>query len=48
MATAWRFDKGTLVVDGPLAASWPGIIWDDRTQNFRASAHRYPSLKGPR
>ena len=45
MATSWRFDRGTLIVHGPIAASWQGVIWDDRTQNYRASAHRYAVLK---
>jgi superfamily II DNA or RNA helicase len=45
MTTSWRFDRGTLIVHGPLAASWRGVIWDDRTQNYRASAHRYSSLR---
>jgi superfamily II DNA or RNA helicase len=45
MTTSWRFDRGTLIVHGPLAASWPGVVWDDRTQNYRASAHRYASLR---
>jgi hypothetical protein len=45
MTTSWRFDRGTLIVHGPLAASWQGVVWDDRTQNYRASAHRYASLR---
>jgi superfamily II DNA or RNA helicase len=45
MATSWRFDRGTLIVHGPCAASWQGVVWDDRTQNYRASAHRYAVLK---
>ena len=40
-----RFDRGTLVLDGPLASSLPGVVWDERTLNFRASAHRYRELR---
>jgi len=40
-----RFDRGTLLLDGPLAGALPNVVWDDRTLNFRASAHRYRELR---
>ncbi len=45
MTISWRFDRGTLIVHASVAASWPGVVWDDRTQNYRASAHRYAALR---
>lgn len=39
-----RFDRGTIVVDGRVSER-NGVLWDDRTHNFRASAHRYVDVR---
>ena len=45
VATRLHFDRGTVVVEGPPAAALSGVVWDPRTQNFRASAHRFRALR---
>ncbi len=45
MTISWRFDRGTLLVQGDAASGWPGVVWDPRTQNLRAAAHRYRALR---
>jgi superfamily II DNA or RNA helicase len=39
-----RFDRGTLVVDGSVEGV-PDLLWDARTQTWRAAAHRLPELR---
>src|SRR5262245_52514184 len=43
---AIEFDRGTLRLDTPaaLADRLPGVLWDERTECFRAPAHRYADL----
>jgi superfamily II DNA or RNA helicase len=36
-----RFDRGTLILDAALA----GAVFDERTRNHRASAHRYRAVR---
>jgi superfamily II DNA or RNA helicase len=40
------FDRGTLRLDGPSdrLSLLPGVVWDPRTQGWRASAHRYGDI----
>ncbi len=43
------FDRGTLLVDGldrARASALPGVLWDGRTQQYRAPAWRYRDLLG--
>ncbi len=41
------FDRGTLVLDGPVSDLSPkpdGLLWDERTKSWRAPAFRYRDL----
>jgi superfamily II DNA or RNA helicase len=42
-----RFDEGTVRATGPesVVADLPGVEWDDRSETWRASAHRYADLR---
>ncbi|MDJ0866339.1 MAG: DEAD/DEAH box helicase family protein [Myxococcota bacterium] len=42
------FDRGTITLSGcseSAAANLPGVLWDPRTQSFRAPAHRFAELR---
>ena len=41
-----KFDKGTICVEGnvPPGQKWPGLVWDERTSNFRAPAYYYRQI----
>jgi superfamily II DNA or RNA helicase len=39
-----RFERGTLVIDGPWADELPGVLWDPRSSSRRAAAHRFGAL----
>jgi superfamily II DNA or RNA helicase len=45
MPTQLHFDRGTLIIDGPHARGVAGVVFDERTQNLRASAHRYRTIR---
>jgi superfamily II DNA or RNA helicase len=42
--TIVRFERGTLVIDERVDGV-PGVLWDARTQTWRAAAHRLSSLR---
>jgi superfamily II DNA or RNA helicase len=39
-----RFERGTIVVDGPWADELPGVLWDPRSASRRAAAHRFGAV----
>jgi superfamily II DNA or RNA helicase len=42
------FDRGTITLSGcsqAAATTLPGVLWDPRTQSFRAPAHQYAALR---
>ena len=39
-----RFERGTLVIDGPWADEVPGVLWDTRSSSRRAAAYRFGAL----
>jgi superfamily II DNA or RNA helicase len=41
VASRLQFDRGTLILEQSLA----GALFDDRTRNYRASAHRYRAVR---
>jgi len=41
VAVRLQFDRGTLILDAALA----GAVFDERTRNWRASAHRYRTVR---
>jgi len=45
VSTRLQFDRGTLIIDGPRAGELSGVVFDERTRCFRASAHRYRSVR---